>query len=143
MVLPSCKNTANTSGHKNTISNETVEQASTAVKKIEVDKRFEVIVEDLQFNLKKVQVEGNYLKAEVTYSGGCIDNHEFELVTSGSIKEDGIMDIWLLHKTKGDECKKMFVEERYFDISKILRLRSNKLKGFRVNEDKTFSTIAK
>jgi hypothetical protein len=84
--------------------------------------------------INKVAVEGNVLKLNVSYSGGCAE-HEFSLLGSKMISKSlppqrGIM---LYHKDNEDSCRELIDEDLAFDITKFAYLDSEiilKLEGW-------------
>jgi hypothetical protein len=60
---------------------------------------------------------GDYLVINVSYSGGCED-HEFTLVSRGKFTATypPEVEVTLKHDDKGDGCRAMIDEKRYFDL---------------------------
>jgi hypothetical protein len=94
---------------------------------------------DLKYTILDVRHNAHALLVELEYGGGCIDPHVFELISDAEINKDGIVDMWLLHKTHDDLCKALIKRQLVFDISYITTLKSKKLKAIRFNNDKVFT----
>lgn len=89
--------------------------------------------EDLMYQLKDIQLKNDSIIFDVSYSGGCVRPHEFELVTDGVILANGQLHFYLLHKTHDDYCKALLMEQRSFNLQRIFELKSEKLSQLVVN----------
>ena len=85
----------------------------------------EIVKETHPFNVNKVEIDGNFMVFEVSYSGGC-GKHDFELVGSSIVSKTNppTRVIQLQHKNHGDKCKAIITEKLKFSIS-ILALHTN------------------
>ena len=70
--------------------------------------------------ISSVQVDGNFMTIEVTYSGGCGD-HSFQMIGSSMIAKllPPIRAIQLVHNANKDECKKMMIQTIKVDLSAL------------------------
>lgn len=70
--------------------------------------------------ISSVQIEGNFMTIEVTYSGGC-GEHSFQMMGSSNIAKSlpPIRSIQLVHNANKDECKKMIIQMIKVDISAL------------------------
>ncbi len=123
-----CSNTAKT----------TNDSKSTSIKddnhtiKMTLKRNFVKLKEEANFKIKKITQVNKSLDIFVTYSGGCGDEHQFELISNGKIDKNGVVDFYLVDQTKGDNCKMMLMQTKHFDISKISK--KKKLTSFRIND---------
>jgi len=90
---------------------------------------------DLKFTITESNQQAHALYIEVQYSGGCVEPHVFELISTTEVGKDGIADVWLLHKTHDDLCKALIKKKLYFDVSDITALKTKKLKHIRINNE--------
>lgn len=70
--------------------------------------------------ISSVQIDGNFMTIEVTYSGGC-GEHSFQMIGSSTIAKSlpPIRSIQLVHSANKDECKKMIIQKIKVDISAL------------------------
>lgn len=69
---------------------------------------------DLDFRLVQVIPYKDSIFVKMRYGGGCIKPHIFEMYTSAMPNKDGVIDIYLAHKTHDDKCKAFVFTERIF-----------------------------
>ena len=84
-------------------------------------------------NLANVRHKGHAMVVELSYGGGCVEPHVFELVTDGSMDSERNVKMWLLHKTHDDKCKKLITQQLTFDVSPLETLKLKRVKSFNVN----------
>lgn len=123
-----CNSSKNTTDSKNKMLIETNNEKETRA--IIIKKKFEKTDEQLRFKIKKIVQKEDALVVDVTFGGGCVDNHVFELYSTGTPDDNGIIDLFLLHKTE-DNCKMLLMQQRVFDISKLNKRKS--FTSFRLN----------
>lgn len=70
--------------------------------------------------ISSIQIDGNVMTVEVTYSGGC-GEHSFQVIGSSTIAKSlpPIRSIQLVHNANKDECKKMIIQKIKVDISDL------------------------
>lgn len=104
------------------------------VMKMTLKRNYVKIKEEANFKIKNITQLNQSLDIFVTYSGGCGEEHQFELITNGKIDKSGVIDFYLVDHTKGDNCKMMLMQTKHFDISKVSK--KKKITSFRVNDGK-------
>ena len=133
LVLSSCKAKkdlqATTSGE---VKSEVVENSPKKLT-FSIESIDDISKEDLLFSIKDVKIADKKLAVQVQYGGGCVKPHVFELVTDGVIDQTGNMDFYLLHKTHGDKCKALLIENLVFDIENLYSLKSEVLTTVKLN----------
>lgn len=97
------------------------ERQEVIIEDITVKRKFDKTDAEMRFKIKNIVQKDEALMVEVSYSGGCVDNHVFELYSTGKPDENGVVDLFLLHKTTGDMCKMLLMQNRVFDISKLTK----------------------
>lgn len=70
-----------------------------------------------KYTIKKAAIDGDLLKIDIQYSGGCEDQ-TFMLVSDG-INNEGKVKLQLMHDSKGDLCKKLIMKTLYFNLSPL------------------------
>lgn len=70
--------------------------------------------EFLHFQLLETVLFDDSVQFKLKYGGGCIKPHIFECYTSGMKSQDGVFDLYLIHKTKDDRCKALVHTERTY-----------------------------
>lgn len=70
--------------------------------------------------ISSVQINGNDMIIEVTYSGGC-GEHSFQVIGSSTIAKSlpPVRSIQLVHNANKDECEKMIIQKIKVDISEL------------------------
>lgn len=126
--------TANNTNTENTIVKS--EQAQEQTQEIEIEelivkRKFDIAEDEMDFKIRKIQLKENLLEVRVSYGGGCVDPHVFELYTTGKTDSQGVLDFTLLHKTKGDLCKMMLMQYKIYDISKMTKRKN--FVSYRIN----------
>lgn len=110
---------------------EQVDENGTAIKKLQINKKSDAIdKQQMYFKIKNIKVKDGILSARLDYGGGCVKNHIFEIESNGKVSEEGVLPIYILHKTE-DNCKMMIMENRSFDISKFYN--KKKVKAIQIN----------
>ena len=73
-----------------------------------------------EFALNTATIEGDILKVNLSYSGGC-EAHEFTLIASDSFLESlpVQLPIYIAHNANGDACEAYPTEEYRFDLTPI------------------------
>lgn len=125
------KNFSENSLVKSAVAKSENEKQEIIIDDINVQRKFDKTDEEMRFKIKNITQKDEALVVEVQYSGGCVDNHVFELYSTGKPDENGVIDMFLLHKTKGDLCKMLLMQQRVFDISKLSNRKN--FTTFRVN----------
>ena len=131
------KNFSENSVVKSAIVNSENEKQEIIIDDINVKRKFDKADEEMRFKIKNITQKDDALMVEVQYSGGCVDNHVFELYSTGKPDENGVIDMFLLHKTKGDLCKMLLMQPRVFDISKLSNRKN--FTTFRINGGEVIS----
>jgi hypothetical protein len=72
------------------------------------------------FELVELSVEGNYLKIDIRYGGGC-QEHDFYLCWSGSLAITNPLqaNLTLIHDSNGDMCEAYILGHLVFDITPL------------------------
>ncbi|MYF98672.1 hypothetical protein F4212_05990 [Candidatus Poribacteria bacterium] len=73
-----------------------------------------------EFALNSASVDGDTLKVNLSYSGGC-ESHQFTLVASDSFLESFPVQlpIYIAHNANGDTCEAYPTEDYHFDLTQI------------------------
>ena len=73
-----------------------------------------------KFALNSATVDGDVLKVNLSYSGGC-ESHQFTLVASDSFLESFPvqLSIFIAHNANGDTCEAYPTEDYHFDLTQI------------------------
>ena len=76
-----------------------------------------------EFDLNTAAIEGDILKVNLSYSGGC-KSHQFTLVASDSFMEsDPVqLSIYIAHNANGDTCEAYPTEDYHFNLTPIKNL---------------------
>ncbi len=84
------------------------------------------------------QQHGDYLVLDVSYEGGC-GEHDFQVVTKGDYTATypPELKITLIHDRKGDDCRSIIDEKRYFDLRPVQYTGTNKVLLVLTNTNKT------
>ncbi|MCE3294677.1 MAG: hypothetical protein K0R65_391 [Crocinitomicaceae bacterium] len=71
--------------------------------------------------IKSISLKRNILTLEVSYSGGCVEPHDFRLIGSQMLTKSlpPIRNVQLFHNAKGDNCKAMKTEKLQFSITRL------------------------
>ncbi len=71
--------------------------------------------------IKSVSLKRNILTIEVSYSGGCVEPHDFRLIGSPMMTKSlpPIRNVQLFHQAKGDNCKALKTEKLQFSIVRL------------------------
>ena len=133
------KNFSENSLVKSAVAKSENEKQEIIIDDINVQRKFDKTDEEMRFKIKNITQKDDALVVEVQYSGGCVDNHVFELYSTGKPDENGVIDMFLLHKTKGDLCKMMVMQPRVFDISKLSNRKN--FTTFRINGSEIFIAV--
>lgn len=104
------------------------------VQELKIVENANFVERDTLFTIKEVRHMGHALLVEISYGGGCVEPHVFELITDGTMDKSGAVYFWLLHKTHDDECKKLIHKQLTFDISPLETLKLRKVKSIKVNQ---------
>ena len=78
------------------------------------------------FRIDTASVDGDLLRLDVSYEGGCDDaDHDFALYSTGPIVRTNppSTETWLSHDAGGDTCTETVQEELTFDLSPLKELR--------------------
>ena len=92
--------------------------------------------------ISRVEVMGDYLVLDVSYSGGCED-HEFDLLSRGeySATYPPVVDVVLRHDANNDKCRS-YVDDRLFIDLKPLQYNGTTRISLRlINNDKQYEYI--
>lgn len=70
--------------------------------------------------IKNAEINGDFLKLSVSYSGGC-EEHEFDLLFNGMYAKSLPVQakFFLKHNSNGDACKGLVHKELLFDVSEL------------------------
>ncbi len=81
---------------------------------------------------------GDFLVLDVTYSGGCAE-HAFDVVSKGKYTATypPEIEITLTHDDKGDGCRSIIDEKKYFDLRPLQYQGTNKVLLVLTNTNKT------
>lgn len=101
------------------------------IEDISIKRKFDKTDEEMRFKFKIVEQKDEALVLQVNYGGGCVDHHVFELYSTGKPDENGVVDLFLLHKTTGDLCKMLIIQNRIFDINKLTKRKN--FVSYRIN----------
>lgn len=73
-----------------------------------------------EYTLNTAVIEGDTLKLNVSYSGGC-ETHQFTLIASKSFLESPSVQLHvsLAHNANGDPCEAYPTEDYHFDLTPI------------------------
>jgi hypothetical protein len=126
LVNLSCAtNKTNSSENNTNLSAETNPQKMDQKEQYPQAKIGELVKETHSFDINKVEIVGNYMIFEVSYSGGCA-KHDFELVGSSMVSKSNppTRVIQLQHNNHNDKCKAIITEKLKFSIS-VLALHTN------------------
>lgn len=88
---------------------------------------------DLDFRLVQTIPHKDSVELKMRYGGGCIKPHIFEMYTSAMPNKDGVIDIYLVHKTHNDYCKafvftaRTFVWSHLFSPGKKVRINNGEI----------------
>ena len=76
-----------------------------------------------EFDLNTATIEGDILKVNLSYSGGC-KSHEFTLVASDLFHESSPvqLSIYIAHNANGDTCEAYPTEDYHFNLTPIKNL---------------------
>ena len=78
------------------------------------------------FRIDTARVDGDLLRLDVSYEGGCEDaDHDFALYSSAHLTESipPSATTWLSHDADGDSCGETIQETLSFDLSPLKELR--------------------
>jgi hypothetical protein len=78
------------------------------------------------FRIDTASVDGDLLRLDVSYEGGCEDaDHDFALYSSAHLTESNPpgATTWLSHDAGGDSCGETIQETLFFDLSPLKELR--------------------
>lgn len=91
------------------------------ITKVEPGTKIQDIKSD-DFNMQKVWIEGDVLKINVRYGGGC-EKHDFKLYWNGIVARSypGQTTIHLKHDANGDSCEALISETLEFDLTAITK----------------------
>lgn len=135
LVLSSCKSKSNLMSFEEVQNdpylNELKEKGLIQELKLVDEANF--VQRDTLFTINEVRQMGHALLVELSYGGGCVEPHVFELVTDGTKDATGAVQLWLLHKTHDDYCKMLISNQITFDISPLQTLKIKNLKSIKVN----------
>ena len=103
-------------GTQKKMAQEQVENSNTMIKA----KVGEINVASDPLTITNVNVKGNILLIDISYSGGCKD-HSFEVVGSPMIAKSlpPIRAIQLIHHANSDQCKKMILQTLEVDLKDL------------------------
>jgi hypothetical protein len=111
------------------------ETISSSVKEIKIldEQSIENLKKDL-FLPKYLDIKNNIIIIRGTYTGGCHDDHLFELAIDGIFIDKALnkVDMILSHDSKGDDCKKIVRKSLAFDLQP-LRNKYQKIHGKKIN----------
>lgn len=106
------------------------------VRSMTIKKSFKKTTEEqILFRVNGIKQLDNTIAVDVEYSG-CGGEHDFELISNGSVSKDGIVKLYLVDNTKNDNCKMMIMKTKHFDIAKHNK---SKVKGFKLNDSETIT----
>ena len=92
---------------------------SSSIKKIKLldKKSMENLKRDL-FIIRNVDIQDDILYIQGTYTGGCHDDHLFELVVNNDIQGKDLdkLSMILSHDSNDDDCKKIVRKSLAFDL---------------------------
>jgi hypothetical protein len=98
--------------------------SSSSIKKIKLldKKSIENLKRDL-FIIKNLDIEDNVLYIQGTYTGGCHDDHLFELAVDDDFQDKDLdkINMILSHDSNGDDCKKIVRKSLVFDLQPLRR----------------------
>lgn len=109
------------------------------IEDITVKRKFDKTDAEMRFKIKGIEQKDEAIMIAVSYSGGCVDNHIFELYSTGKPDENGVVDLFLLHKTTDDLCKMLLMQNRVFDISKLTKRKN--FVSYRINGSDVKSVV--
>lgn len=89
-----------------------------------------------KFKIKGIKQLDNTIAVDVQY-GGCGGEHDFELFSTGKITDKGVVNLYLVDNTTGDNCKMLLKRTKHFDISKFNK--NAKVTGFKLNDGELIS----
>jgi hypothetical protein len=69
---------------------------------------------DLDFRLVQIVPFKDSVQVKMRYGGGCVKPHIFEMYTSAMSNKEGVVDVYLSHKTHDDKCKAFVFTVRTF-----------------------------
>lgn len=117
-ALISCKQSKKAvSVNENITTDEMNSSAKDSIKFIRTDNSFTPPAENDPFNIVSVNLSGDILEIEVSYSGGC-EQHNFDLVFNGAYKKSlpAKADLYLLHDNNNDQCRSIVEKKLFFNI---------------------------
>lgn len=96
--------------------------------KVIINKDFTPPRDNGRFDVAGIEISGDLLKINISYSGGCKD-HTFNLHCDGKYIKTSPPQIYLFleHLDQGDLCRQLIEEQLIFDISDIKYQGSNQL----------------
>ena len=110
------------------------ETLSSSIKEIKIlDKQSLENLKKDSFLPKYLDIKNNTIIIKGTYTGGCHDDHLFELAVDGIFIDKALnnVDIILSHDSKGDDCKKIVRKSLAFDLQP-LRNKYQKIHGKKI-----------
>ncbi len=102
-----------------------------------VDAKAEMKAKPTSMRISNAEQLGDYLVISVSYSGGC-EEHEFTLVSRGKYTATypPEVEITLKHNDKGDGCRAMIDEKRYFSLRPLRYNGTNRINLVLTNSNK-------
>jgi hypothetical protein len=106
---------------------------------VRIDPKLNFEARTAPFSIGFVEQRGDFFAFTVSYSGGCAE-HGFDLVSRGdfSATYPPEVRITLQHDDKGDRCRSMVDEKRYFDMTNLKYNGTNKVLFILTNTNQTF-----
>lgn len=107
-------------GSQKSTDNKKPESEKGTIPTIRVDKNAQFEQKTAPFNMETINIIGDTLVLEITYSGGC-KTHQFELVTSLGYQKSSPpkLPVVLLHHSGGEACREKIKETLRFNISEL------------------------
>jgi hypothetical protein len=106
---------------------------------VRIDPKLNFEARTSPFSINFVEQRGDFFAFSVSYSGGCAE-HDFDLVSRGDFTSTYPPEvrITLKHDDKGDRCRSMVDEKRYFDMTNLKYEGTTKVLLILTNTNQTF-----
>ncbi len=106
--------------------------------KVEVDPSADLKARGAPVSIVSAEQDGDYLSIRISYSGGC-EIHDFSVISKGKYTATypPEVEIALKHDDKGDRCRGIVDERRYFDLRPLQYSGTNRVLLIFTNTNKT------
>lgn len=100
---------------------------SNTLRAIKINPSFNTRIESSPISIESAKISSDTLILQVSYGGGCVEEHGFELISRGEYAESfpEQLRLYFLHDNKNDMCKAIVRKTLYYDLKNI-RLNGSK-----------------